>query len=303
MPDASADCLIVGGGPAGLVAATYLGRFRRKVILVDSAQSRAAWIPVTHNLIGFSEGISGPDLLGRMRRQADQYSAERLHGVIENIEVLPDGSFVGSSTVGRIVVRKVLIATGGLDIEPKINNAAAAVSAGLIRHCPICDAFEATGRKIALIAYGECRVKEAMMLRGYTSDLTVLTFGNPMQLSVADRQSLEAAGIRIIPSPVEKLCRRDNDIAAWISDRPDPLIFDTVYSALGTRLRSELALALGAKADDDGALLVDRHQQTTVPGLYAAGDVVQGLSQVSVAAGQAAIAATAINAGLPYIRY
>jgi thioredoxin reductase (NADPH) len=82
-----------------------------------------------------------------------------------------------------------------------------------------------------------------------------------------------------------------------------PRSFDTVYSALGMRLRSDLATALGAQADENGALLVDRHQQTTIAGLYAAGDIVHGLSQVSVAAGQAAIAATAINARLPPLRY
>jgi thioredoxin reductase (NADPH) len=76
--------------------------------------------------------------------------------------------------------------------------------------------------------------------------------------------------------------------------------FDIIYSALGTLVRSDLASVLGAKTDEDGALLVDEHQETSVSGLYAAGDVVRGLSQISVAAGQAAIAATHLNRSLPF---
>ena len=78
--------------------------------------------------------------------------------------------------------------------------------------------------------------------------------------------------------------------------------FDSLYVALGLRARSAMAIALGAEHDDDGALIVDAHQQTTVPGLYAAGDVVRGLAQISVAMGQAAIAATDIHNGLPLPR-
>jgi len=153
------------------------------------------------------------------------------------------------------------------------------------------------------VAYGKCRTKEALLLRGYTSDLTVLTLGNAAEISPHDRAILEAAGIRVILHPMERLTRERDKIAAWSSKEPNPLYFDTIYSALGMHLRSELAVSAGAEIDDEGAVLTDRHQQTTVPGLYAAGDVVHGLSQVSVAAGQAAIASTAINGGLPALRY
>jgi len=296
------DCLIVGGGPAGLIAATYLGRFRRNAVLVDSGASRASWIPVSHNVLGFSEGVKGPALLEALREQADKYGVRRLAGQIERIDIQPQG-FLAAWKDGAIRAVKVLLATGGLDVEPQIADARSLVEAGLIRHCPICDAYEATGKRIALVAYGHCRIKEALLLRGYTDDLTVLTLGHPTQLSEDDRRILEDAGIRIVSHAVQKLTRKDDKIAAWTTAQRQPLLFDTVYSALGMHLRSELAIALGAQRDEDGALLVDRHQQTTVAGLYAAGDVVHGLSQVNVAAGEAAIAATAINASLPAARF
>lgn len=297
------DCLIIGGGPAGLTAATYLGRFRRNVLLVDSSESRASWIPVSHNVLGFSKGITGHHLLESLREQADQYGARRIAGKVMELKRQSDGRFSATGEDGQVSAATVLLATGGLDIEPEIDNARALVKAGLIRHCPICDAYEATGKNIALVAYGKCRTKEALLLRGYTSDLTVLTLGHAAQLSASDTNILENAGIKIILQPVGRLTKESNQIAAWPSDGSPPLMFDAIYSALGMDLRTGLAIALGAEADDDGALLVDRHQQTSVPALYAAGDIVHGLSQVSVAAGQAAVAATAINAYLPPLRY
>ena len=297
------DCLIVGGGPAGLMAATYLGRFRRNVLLLDDGASRAAWIPVTHNIIGYSEGVTGPGLLERMRRQADQYGARRISGHVKHLQLCDDGSFRAAWNDNEVVAAKVLIATGGLDVEPQIQDAQALVRDGLIRHCPICDAYEATGKRIALIAYGKCRIREALLLRGYTADLTVVTLGHPFDISQDENKTLETAGVKIVLQPVERLSREGDKVAAWQSAQDDPLLFDTVYSALGMQLRSELAISVGAKVDPDGALLVSAHQETTVAGMYAAGDIVHGLSQVSVAAGQAAVAATAINAGLPTLRY
>ena len=215
MREVQADCLIIGGGPAGLTAATYLGRFRRNVLLIDSGASRASWIPVSHNLIGFSHGVTGPDLLKRMQDQVDQYGARRIAGEVEALKRLPDGSFSATWQDGRVLAAKVLLATGGLDVEPRIRDARRAVKDGLIRHCPICDAYEASGRRVGLVAYGRCRIKEALLLRGYTADLTVLTLGHPTELSPEDTKLLQAAGIRIIPEAIERLSRENDKIAAW----------------------------------------------------------------------------------------
>lgn len=297
-----AECLVIGGGPAGLTAALYLGRFRRLVVLVDSGSSRASWIPKTHNLIGFPQGISGPDLLEHMRAQAALHDVRFVSGEVDSLR-RKDGKFHASFGDTIVSADHVLLATGGLDVEPELAGIREAVKAGLVRYCPICDAFEAKGRRVALIAYGRCRIREAMLLRGYTSDLTVLTLGRPMHLPDGEERTMRDAGIKIVRDPIVKLERAGRDIAAWPEHGQEPLLFDVLYSALGTRFRSRLAIDLGATTDEDGALIVDAHQKTTANGLYAAGDVVRGLSQISVAAAQAAVAATAINAALPPLKY
>lgn len=295
------DCLVIGGGPAGLAAAVYLARFRRDVVVVDGGASRASWIPISHNIVGFPEGVSGTDLLARLRGQATEFGARIVAGEVTGLRRTEAG-FEAVLDGGRLTAARVLLATGGLDVEPELPGIRDAVRRGLVRYCPICDAYEVTGRKVALIAFGTCRIREALLLRGYTDDLTVLTLGQRMEMSAEDRRTLEEAGVRLLQAPVAALDVQGDSIVAWQLGDGSEHRFDAIYSALGTRVRSGLATALGAAADEDGALLVDRHQQTTVPGLFAAGDVVAGLSQVSVASGHAAVAATHMNASLPFPR-
>jgi thioredoxin reductase (NADPH) len=296
------DCLVIGGGPAGLTAATYLSRFRRAVTVVDNGQSRASWIPVSHNLMGFPDGLSGEALLARLREQAARYGAKLVAGEVTSLTRLEEGGFEAAFGGRTVRASRVLLATGGLDVEPDLPGVRDAVGRGLVRYCPICDAYEVMGQKVGLIAFGHCRFREALLLRAYTADLTVLTLGRPMDMPDDERRALRDAGITILDMPVASLGIEGDRIAAWYMQDGSRHRFDSLYSALGTRIRSDLAAALGAAVDEDGALLVDGHQQTAVPGLFAAGDVVRGLSQISVASGHAAIAATHINRSLPFPR-
>jgi len=293
--DAMLDCLVVGGGPAGLTAAIYLARYRRRFRVVDAGDSRASWIPLSHNHAGFPEGVSGDELLSRMRAQAERYGAVIERGEVTRLERLEGGGF--EAVVGDRALRaeKVLIATGALDVEPDLPDVKDAVRRGLVRHCPICDAYEVIDRKVALVGYGKCRIREAFLLRAYTADLTVLTLGRPLDMPDEERALLREAGIRVIDEPVSGIALEGDRIAAWRMESGVEHRFDTLYTALGCRMRSQLALDLGAEADEDGALIVRDHQRTSIPDLYAAGDVVRGLSQISVGMGHAAVAATDIN--------
>lgn len=294
-PEATVDAVIIGGGPAGLVAATYLARFRRRFVVFDSGASRASRIPVSHNLPGFPDGLPGETLLSRMRDQAERYGARILQETVQRLDRGADGGFIAETATRTVRSRMVLLATGCVDREPELPDIPEATRNGFMRYCPICDAYEVMGQKVAIIGYGACSLREALLLRGYTDDLTLLTLGRPFQFSPEDRRGLRDAGVRVIEAPVRRLELTDGAIEAWHMESGEKHRFDAVYSALGRDVRSELAQALGAEADAEGALVVDDHQRTTVARLYAAGDAVKGLAQVSVATGQAAIAATDIN--------
>src|SRR3954470_19352894 len=169
------EILVIGAGPAGLTAAVYLARFRRRVWVIDGGASRASRIPASRNLIGFPEGISGNDLLGRLREQARKYGAILLASQVTSLKRHEGEYFAAEIDEHTIRTPRVLLATGGLDVEPDLPGIRRAVQRGIVRYCPICDAYEAIGKRVELIAYGKCRIKEAMLLRTYTDKLTVLT--------------------------------------------------------------------------------------------------------------------------------
>lgn len=304
--DRMVDCLIVGAGPAGLTAAIYLSRFRRTLAIVDEGFSRAALIPVSHNLPGYPDGIAGPRLLALLRAQAQRYEVTPRTGVVTGIRLLTDGRFSASIKAAagpeQIVARNVLLATGVCDIEPQLPNLRHAIRQGYVRHCAICDGFEVIDLNVAVIGYGASGLKEALFLRTYTERLTLLTLGEAMSFSDRERDDAQAAGIRVIEAPVIEVSTEANRVVALRLEDGSEHAFDSLYSALGCRINSALGSKLGArteKTDGTGALIVDAHQRSSVPGLYAAGDVIAGLNQISVAYAGGAIAATEIHNSLP----
>ena len=289
------DCIIVGAGPAGLTAAIYLARFHLRIRLFDSGNSRAALIPCTHNLAGFPEGIAGTELLARMLEQAERYGAERELARVTRIARAEDGFTV--SVEGRDYrARTVLLATGVINNRPAgIDDAlhTEALAAGALRYCPICDAYEVTDKRVAVIGTGEHGTREAVFLRGYTSDLTLVAPEAEHALDPQCEAELDKAGIARIDGPCGGYAIEDGQLAFDTSK--GRLRFDSVYPALGSRVRSDVAAEAGAMLSEDDCIVVDSHQRTNVPGLFAAGDVVKGLDQISHAMGEGGVAATTIR--------
>jgi thioredoxin reductase (NADPH) len=297
--DAPLDALIIGGGPVGLTAALYLGRFKRRFALVDAGEPRAAWIPESHNIPFFGDGIAGPDILRRARDAAARYGARPISGRVETLERRDDGFLARLSTdtgeARTLRARRVLFATGAVDVEPDLPDLSDAVRRGLVRYCPICNGYESRDRRIAVIGHGPKGLGEASFIaRTYSDDVTLLSLGQPLRLDDDGRALAARQNIRLVETPIAHLDVQGDRIAA-LHTEGGPLRFDLLYSALGLHYRNELAVALGAERDEGGALLVDAHMRTTVPGLYAAGDIVRGLDQIVVGMGHAAIASAHIH--------
>lgn len=287
------DIIIVGAGPAGLTAATYLGRFRRKVLILNGGRSRADWIPESHNTPGFSRGVGGQRLLAEMSKQASLYGAERRDARATTLTRDADGFTLQLEARAEAVrARFVLLSTGVVDRLPALDDIEAAIRAARVRMCPICDAYEAIDQKIAVLGDGDLGAREAAFLTTYSDAVTLLHLGDIAQLT--DRQSLADHSIDLVPITLDDLTVGPEAVTLRRQGQ-DARTFDCLYLALGCEMQSTLALRCGAAHDADGNLLVNGHQETSIEGLYAAGDVVRGLNQIAVAAAEAAIAATDIH--------
>jgi thioredoxin reductase (NADPH) len=249
---------------------------------------------VSHNISGFAEGIAGAELLQRMRAQAEDYKIPILHATVDAVTRAGDGFEVIAG--GRTIkARRVLLATGIVDNTPELPSLAASLYGGALRLCPICDGYEATNQSIAVYGPPSRAAAEAMFLRTYSKDVTLLpATADPLEPGLASQLAARGITVAPVPSDVEVGASHVEVRFANGAGRS----FDVLYPALGAVVQSGLAQDLGARCEEAGCIIVDHHQQTSVEGLYAAGDVVHELNQIAVALGHAAIAATDIHNSL-----
>ena len=293
--DKPLDCLIIGGGPAGLTAAIYLARFHLDILVVDGGNSRASWIPCSHNHAGYPDGISGKELLQLMREQAQKYGAKIEEGRVTRLERCDDGTFAAEWGSGSHRARSVLLATGLTNrrppIDPELHDDA--MARGLIRYCPICDGFEVTDKRVGVIGSGTNGVGEAIFLRSYTADVTLIAPHKALELDPDEHARLKEAGVVMVDGPADAIGVTEDCITVETAE--GLMTFDSVYPALGSDTHTGLGEMVGAKLADDGCFLCDEKMRTSVAGLYAAGDVVHGLDQISHAMGEGGQAATTIR--------
>lgn len=293
------DCVIIGGGPAGLTAAVYLARFRRRVAIFDTGASRSKLIPRSYNCAGFAEGVSGHDLLTSLVGQLSRYDLAPRHEEVLRL-LREDSGWRVVTAEAELSAATILLATGIRDLHPPIDAHDEAVRAGLLRYCPICDGYDVQGQSLCVIGPLRHAAPKARFLRTFADRVTVATTDERLapgtETLAAD---LAPLGVEVRAAALGAALRRERDGLTVTFADGGQAIFDTVYPAMGASKGSGLAEALGAAIDAEGCLVVDAQNRATVPGLYAAGDVVSDLHQISVALGHAAVAATAIHNDLP----
>lgn len=290
------DCIVIGAGPAGMTAALYLRRFHRDIVVLDAGNSRARWIPRSHNCPGFPDGVTGDELLARLRDQAVEYDTTVTRAKAAQLEHVEGGFRVTDTGGNQYHARTALLATGIVDVLPDKPWVEDAVACGAMRLCAICDGFEASDDRLAIYGPLPSAFEHAQFMRTYSADVALVP-SNDTAPDAKMRSDAQAAGIELMPRPRELVF--DGTRCGFIDAEGKRRMFDTVYPVLGSRSQADLAMALGARVDEDQELIVSREQMTSVDGLYAIGDVVSALNQISVAVGHAAIAATEIHNVLP----
>jgi thioredoxin reductase (NADPH) len=221
-----------------------------------------------------------------------RYDVQVRRSEVTRVRALAEGGFAVETGLQSIATRKLLLATGIVDVQPPMERLRTAIQQGHVRLCPVCDGYEVIDKDVAVLGPPDKAVSKALFLRPYTDKLTVLlTPGSA--LSEQQRTKLARAGIRWKESPVVDLSIEADEVHALLSDGTMHQV-DVLYPALGSEVRGALAVALGAECTKDGYVKTDSSQRTSIPGLYAAGDVANELNQICVATGHAAVAATDI---------
>ncbi len=291
------DCIIVGGGATGLSAGLVLGRARRNTLLVDAgAQSNLA----AHGIGGLlgHDGRSPAELYDIGRRELSVYpSVEVRTGKVVAGERL-DGGFVLELAGGtRERTRRVLLATG-MDYRPPELPGLDRLWGGSAFHCPFCHGWEMRDQALAVLARGQRAVHTALLLRGWSDDIVVLTDG-PDDMENDDRARLTAADIAVDERSVVELASENGQLTAVVFADGRVLPRRGILVATTLHQRSTLAEELGADSAEptpvaESPIEVDGFYRTTAPGVFAAGDLCAQLPQVAAAIAGGSHAAAAV---------
>jgi thioredoxin reductase (NADPH) len=290
------DAVIVGGGPAGLSAAVYLGRSRRRVLLFDLGESMAKWEPKVENYLGFPEAITGQSLLERGRAQVRHFGVPVVEGRVERL-TRQSARFVLASGPATYRSRRVLLATGLTHLLPEIQGAQACLGRTVF-FCKDCDAYRVQGKRIAIYGHRNEAARYALAMLAFSPFVTIVTDGRRPVWELAWRAALAEYGVPVRAERIKELAHRDGRLAAVVFDEGPSCEVQAMFTTRGDVFHTGLAEGLGAAEDEEGQLIVDADMRTTVSGLYAAGCVTPANCQLIIAAGQGATAAQAIDRDL-----
>jgi thioredoxin reductase len=291
------DCVIVGGGAAGLSAGLVLGRARRRALLVDAGEQSNLAAHGIGGLLGH-DGRPPAELYATGRRELASYpSVEyRIGDVIGGARV-GDGFELMLAGGGRERTRRVLLATG-MEYRPPAIPGLAALWGASVFHCPFCHGWEVRDQPLAVLARGEMAVHTSLLLRGWSDDIVLLTDGRA-DLGDDDRARLAAAGVGIEERPVAEIVSLDGELAAITFVDGDRLERRGLLVATTLHQRSSLAEQLGVELAEPTPLTaepisVDALCRTSVPGVFAAGDLSAQMPQVAAAIASGSLAAAAV---------
>jgi thioredoxin reductase len=300
------DCIVVGAGPAGLSGALFLARYRRRVLTFHNSSPRNLYSHGVHGFLGH-HGIMPVELLARGRDEVSMHGGLVVEGCVTRAEKIGEGRFrvtAGDEEAGRVSgtfeARRLLLATGLRDLTPDCPGFRDFYGVTVF-HCPDCDGFEVSGKRVAVLGSGRETVGFTLNLLTWTDKLTLMTDGHGDELTDEHRAKLSEFDIPIIDRRVSEL---EGDVETHRLSRVcftdgDALEADALFFNLGTIPASNLHEMLGCKLDEEcGLIWVDDEQQTSVEGVYAAGDITPRSQLAVVAAAEGAMAAIHVHKSL-----
>jgi thioredoxin reductase (NADPH) len=289
------DLVIVGAGPAGLTAAIYAVRAGLRTVVLEKSivGGQVALTPVVENYPGFVS-VPGKQLMDIMTEHARQYVPVHEGEGVERIE--PGETFTVTTNRGAYSARAVLLATGAAYKRLGVPGEERYFGRG-VNYCASCDGYMYKGKKAAVIGGGNTALTDALHLKHLGVDVTIIHRRDAFRAQVPLRESVEREGIPVIWNTVVEEITGDERRASTLrlrnvmDDSTSDLAVDGVFVAIGQTATADLARSLGADLDDSGFVRVDTGMRTSIPRVYAAGDLVGGLQQIVTAIGEGSVAA------------
>ncbi|MGD6776121.1 NAD(P)/FAD-dependent oxidoreductase [Sutcliffiella horikoshii] len=292
------DCIIVGGGIAGLQAAIQLGRYQHKVLVLDEGKGRSSICHCYHNLLGWPDGVSGEKLRGLGREHALRLGVEFKGERVEMVEGL-DGQFcVTTAKSHEFFGRKLLLATGIKDNIPSFEGLLPCLGKSIFV-CPDCDGYEILYKNALVIGSGNAGASMALTLTYWTDKLTFINHGKG-EVDADLVEKLAGKGIKLVTSAIAEIHTDCSDFKGLTLASGEKI--DCCYAFLafgGNKPNTELALQLGVEVEDNKHVLVDpRTKMTSVENVWAAGDITVHSEQAAIAMGDGIQAAIWIHKSL-----
>lgn len=298
------EVVVVGGGPAGLTTALYTTRLGHRTAVFDKGGGRHAAVVGVHNQLGISEDISGWQLSELATRQLEEYGGDFYQTGVETIErgVDADDRFRVEAAKATVEADRVVFATGFTDDDPPIPELRRFTGRGL-HYCLHCDAYTLGDEPVFVLGHDEHAARVAMILLNFTDDVDLLLDGQSPRWDAATDRQLRAHPVDRVDTEVTSAFPSDeNATDPWLGGLTFADGTDRDYlggfAVYGKEYNTALAESLGCELADDGAIVVDDDQATSVEGVYAVGDVTHGQNQTSIAVGDGARAGMALHKNL-----
>ncbi|MGI8810220.1 MAG: NAD(P)/FAD-dependent oxidoreductase [Acidimicrobiales bacterium] len=289
--------MVIGGGPAGLSAATWAARYRRSVRIVDSGEYRNRWAAKSHGYLGSDPG-NPMTLLGQAHADLARYpEVDFCEGRATAARRDAEGRFVVTVDGEDHVGLRLILAMGVADEFPEVEGFFEHYGTSVF-HCATCDGYEAQGRSVVILGWGEQVVAFAVGLLEWADNLTVVTEGHPLEGDDRHRRLLDRHGIGLVEDDAVEFLGVRGELEGVRLAGGAVLKADLAFFNIAHRSRLDLARQLGCDTDGSDCLCVDRDGKTSVEGCYGAGDITPGFQLVPIAVGKGAAAGVACAVSL-----
>lgn len=284
------DCIVVGAGPGGLSASIYLGRAHKKTLLIYSTPMRTAHAIHIDNYLGF-DSITGSDLIEKGLKQAKGYGVEVLVSTVRSIS--KEDVFKVVTSEGVFSSKYVIVASGVLDIFPEIDNMFEFIGLTLTT-CPVCDGYRMTDKNVFIIGNGDDVARNALAINQLYTDKVTLCTGKDNKVSSAYMSRLKRDGVFVLEKSIVHLNGDNGIVDSVVLDDGSVLPCEFVYSSLGRERNDSFLAGLDLRRNQNGYIEVDNYYESSIKGLFVVGPLNTGPDQVSIAAGQGAVAANKV---------